>query len=112
MLPKLILGLFLYAGVCRQCRGDHLRTLGSTDADSEVQDPGLASTSHREPQIHEPSCSSESAEEIDTSAPKKPSIVSLTLTFPASPDTEAEFEKQWKLLLATTHDQASDQLWL
>ena len=64
MLPKLILGLFLYAGVCRQCRGDHLRTVGSTDADSEVQDPGLASTSHREPQIHEPSCSTESAEEI------------------------------------------------
>lgn len=64
MLPKLILGLFLYAGVCRQCRGDHLRTVGSTDADSEVQDPGLASTSHPEPQIHEPSCSAESAEEI------------------------------------------------
>ena len=64
MLPKLILVLFLYAGVCRQCRGDHLRTLGSTDADSEVQDPGLASTSHPEPQIHEPSCSTESAEEI------------------------------------------------
>lgn len=58
MLPKLILGLFLYAGVCRQCRGDHLRTVGSTDADSEVQDPGLASTSHPDPQIHE------SAEEI------------------------------------------------
>ena len=64
MLPKLILGLFLYAGVCRQCRGHHLRTVGSTDADSEVQDPGLASTSHPEPQIHEPSCSTESAEEI------------------------------------------------
>ena len=64
MLPKLILGLFLYAGVCRQCRGHHLRTVGSTDADSEVQDPGLASTSHPEPQIHEPSCSAESAEEI------------------------------------------------
>ena len=64
MLPKLILGLFLYAGVCRQCRGDHLRTVGSTDADSGVQDPGLASTSHPKPQIHEPSCSAESAEEI------------------------------------------------
>ena len=64
MLPKLILGLFLYAGVCRQCRGDHLRTVGSTDADSEVQDPVLASMSHPEPQIHEPSCSTESAEEI------------------------------------------------
>ena len=49
----------MYAGVCRQCRGDHLRTVGSTDADSEVQDPGLASTSHPEPQIHEPSCSAE-----------------------------------------------------
>ena len=35
-----------------------------TDADSEVQDPVLASMSHPEPQIHEPSCSTESAEEI------------------------------------------------
>ena len=59
-----MLGLFLYGGVCRQCRGDHLRTVGSTDPDSEVQDPGLVSTSHPEPQIHEPSCSAESAEEI------------------------------------------------
>ena len=64
MLPKLILGLFLYPGVCRQCRGYHLRTVGSTDADSEVQDPVLASMSHPEPQIHEPSCSTESAEDI------------------------------------------------
>ena len=30
-----------------------------------MQDPGLASTSHPEPQIHEPSCSMESAEEIE-----------------------------------------------
>ena len=51
-------------------------------------------------------------EVIDTSAPKKPSIVSLTLTFPASHDTETGFTKQRKLLLATTHDQVSDQLWL
>ena len=52
-------------------------------------------------------------EVIHTSAPKKPSIVSLTLTFPASHDTKlTEFEKQRKLLLATTHDQVSDQLWL
>ena len=50
-------------------------------------------------------------EVIDTSAPKKPSILPLTLTFPASHDTETEFEKQRKFLLATTHDQVSDQLW-
>ena len=30
----------MYAGVCRQCRGDHLKTVGSTEADSDVQDPG------------------------------------------------------------------------
>ena len=29
-----------------------------------MQHPGLASTSHPEPRIHEPSCSTESAEEI------------------------------------------------
>ena len=54
----------MYAGVCTQCRGDHLRTVGSTEADSDVQDPELLSTSHPEPQIHKPSCSAESAEEI------------------------------------------------
>ena len=52
MLSKLISALFLYAGVCTQCRGDHLRTVGCTEADSNVQDPGLASTSHPGPQIH------------------------------------------------------------
>lgn len=34
------------------------------EADSDVQDPGPASTSHSEPLIHEPLCSAESAEEI------------------------------------------------
>ena len=43
-LPKLILGLFLYAWVCRQCRGVHLKTVGSKEVDSDVQDPGPAST--------------------------------------------------------------------
>lgn len=59
-----ILGLFLYAGVCRQCRGDHHRTVGSIETASDVQDPGPAPISHPEPLIHEPSCSAESAEEI------------------------------------------------
>ena len=54
----------MYAGVCRQCRGDHLKTVGSMEADSDVQDPGPALTSHPEPPIHERSCSAESAEEI------------------------------------------------
>ena len=63
-LPKLILGLFLYAGVCRQCPSDHLKTVGSTEVDSNVQDPRPASTSHPEPESHELSCSAQSAEEI------------------------------------------------
>lgn len=54
----------MYAGVCRQCRGAHLKNAGSTEADSNVQDSGPGSTSHLEPQIHEPSCSAEFAEEI------------------------------------------------
>ena len=45
----------MYAGVCRQCRGDHLKTVGSEEADSDQ---------HPEPQIHELSSSAESAEEI------------------------------------------------
>ena len=59
-----MLGLFLYAGVCRQCRGDHHRTVGSVETASDVQDPRAAPASHPEPLIHEPSCSAESAEEI------------------------------------------------
>ena len=54
----------MYAGVCRQCRGDHLKTLGST-ADSDVQDPGPTSTSHPETQIHEPSCSADVEEIVE-----------------------------------------------
>ena len=64
MLPRPILGLFLHTGVCRQCRGEHLKIVGSTEAESDVKDPGTASVSHPEPQIHEPSCFTESAEEI------------------------------------------------
>ena len=54
----------MYAGVCRQCRSDHLKTVGSTELDSNVQDPRPASMSHPEPQSHELSCSAQSAEEI------------------------------------------------
>ena len=50
----------MYAGVCRQCRGDHLETVGSAEVDSDVQDTGPALIF----QIHEPSCSVESAEEV------------------------------------------------
>ena len=42
----------MYAGVCRQCRSDHLKTVGSTEVDSNVQDPRPASSSHLEPQSH------------------------------------------------------------
>ena len=56
MLLRPILGLSLHTGVCRQCRGEHLKTVGSTEAESDVQDPGPVSVSHPEPQIHEPSC--------------------------------------------------------
>ena len=54
----------MYAGVCRQCRGAHLKNAGSTEADANVQDSGPGSISHLEPQIHEPSCSAGFAEEI------------------------------------------------
>ena len=42
----------MYAGVCKQCRSDHLKTVGSTEVDSNVQDPRPASSSHLEPQSH------------------------------------------------------------
>ena len=45
----------MYAGVCRQCRSDHLKTVGSTKP---------VSTSHPQPQSRELSCSAESAEKI------------------------------------------------
>ena len=44
----------LYAGVCGQCRGDHLKTVASEEADSELLP---------EPRIHELSSSAEFAEE-------------------------------------------------
>ena len=45
----------MYAGVCRQCRGDHLKTVGSEEVDSNL---------HSEPQIHKLSMSAGYAEEI------------------------------------------------
>ena len=92
MLPKLILALFLYARVCRQYRGDHLRTVGSTEADSDVQDPGLASTSHPEPQIHEPSCSAESAEEI-VELPQSPPAAEESEQLSAAPVLHVRFQE-------------------
>jgi len=92
MLPKLILGLLLYAGVCRQGHADHLRAVGSTDDDSEVQDPRPASTSHTEPQIHEPSCSAESAEEIVEPPQLLPSATEESEQLSAAPALHVRFQ--------------------
>ncbi|XP_073238611.1 uncharacterized protein [Porites lutea] len=93
------------SGVCRQCRGDHLRTLGSTDADSEVQDPGLASTSHPEPQIHEPSCSTESAEEIVEPPQLLPPATEESEQLSATPVLHVRFQED---LISEHSDRDSD----
>lgn len=82
----------MYAGVCRQCRGDHLKTVGSTEADSDVQDPGPASTSHPEPQIHEPSCSAEFAEEI-VELPQLPPATEESEQLSAAPVLHVRFQE-------------------
>lgn len=82
----------MYAGVCRQCRGDHLKTVGSTEADSDVQDPGPASTSHPEPQIHEPLCSVESAEEI-VELPQLPPDTGESEKLSAAPVLHVRFQE-------------------
>ncbi|CAH3190262.1 unnamed protein product [Porites lobata] len=93
------------SGVCRQCRGDHLRTVGSTDADSEVQDPGLASTSHPEPQIHEPSCSAESAEEIVEPPQLLPPATEESEQLSAAPVLHVRFQED---LISEHSDRDSD----
>ena len=82
----------MYAGVCRQCRGDHLKTVGSTEADSDVRDPGPAVTSHPEPLICEPSCSAESAEEI-VELPQLPPVMEESEQLSADPVLHVRFQE-------------------
>ena len=83
----------MYVGVCRQCRGDHLKTVGSTEADSDVRDPGPASKSHPEPLIHEPSCSAESTEEI-VELPQLPPAMEEPEQLSADPVLHVGFEEE------------------
>ena len=82
----------MYAGVCRQCRGDHHKTVGSMEADSDVQYPAPASTSHPEPLIHEPLCSAESAEEI-VELPQLPPATGESEQLSADPVLHVRFQE-------------------
>ncbi|CAH3171411.1 unnamed protein product, partial [Porites lobata] len=75
------------------------------DADSEVQDPGLASTSHREPQIHEPSCSTESAEEIVEPPQLLPPATEESEQLSATPVLHVRFQED---LISEHSDRDSD----
>ena len=74
----------MYAGVCRQCRSDHLKTVGSTEVDSTVLDPRPASTSHLEPQSH--------AEEI-VALPQLPPATEELKQLPASSVLHVRFQE-------------------
>lgn len=82
----------MYAGVCRQCRGDHHRTVGSIETASDVQDPGPAPTSHPGPLIHEPSCSAESAKEI-VELPQLPPATEESEQLSADPVLHVRFQE-------------------
>ena len=82
----------MYAGVCRQCRGDHHRTVGSIEMASDVQDPRPSPTSHPEPLIHEPSCSAEFAEEI-VELPQLPPATEESEQLSADPVLHVRFQE-------------------
>ena len=79
----------MYAGVCRQCRGDHHRTVGSIEAASDVQDPRPAPTSHPEPLIHETSCSAEEIVEL----PQLPPATEESAQLSADPVLHVRFQE-------------------
>ena len=58
-----------------------------------MQDPGLASTSHPEPRIHEPSCSMESAEEIVEPPQLLPPATEESEQLPAAPVLQVRFQE-------------------
>ena len=64
-----------------------------TDADSQVQDPGLTSTSHPEPQIHEPSYSTESTEEIVEPPQLLPPAIEQSEQLSAAPVLQVRFQE-------------------
>lgn len=82
----------MHTGVCRQCRGDHLNTVRSTEVDFDLQDSEPASTSHPEPQIHEPSCSAELAEEM-VELPQLPPGTEESEQLSASPILHVRFQE-------------------
>ena len=84
--------VYPFTRVCRQCRGDHLKSVRSTEVDIDVQDSGPASTSHPEPQIHEPSCSAELAEEI-VELPRLPPATEESEELSAAPVLHVRFQE-------------------
>ena len=82
----------MYAGVCRQCRSDHLKTVGSTEVDSNVQDPRPISTSHLQPQSHELSSSTWSTEEI-AALPQLPPATDELEQLPAASVLHERFQE-------------------
>ena len=82
----------MYAGVCRQCCGDHHRTVGSIETASDVQDPRPSPTSHPEPLIHETSCSAEFEEEI-VELPQLPPATEESEQLSADPVLHVRFQE-------------------
>ncbi|KAK2547247.1 hypothetical protein P5673_032876, partial [Acropora cervicornis] len=95
--------------VCRQCRGDHHRTVGSIEMASDVQDPRPSPTSHPEPLIHEPSCSAEFAEEI-VELPQLPPATEESEQLSADPVLHVRFQEDLISKHSNCNSDPSDRL--